>query len=65
MAIILKNKGFIAKTKKDAEVYHHWKKSDVKGLFDAVCNPGLSRCESELFEKTEHDRLCKVCKIHI
>ena len=55
---------FIAKVKRNAKIYHHWEPVGV-GLYAAVCNPGLTRGKSELFEVKNKEQLCKVCQIHI
>jgi len=56
---------FKAKVRESARVYHYWRQTEAKGLFAAICNPGLQRASSELFEAQGSEALCKVCKIHL
>jgi len=56
---------FKAKVRESARVYHYWRQTEVKGLFATICNPGLQRASSELFETQGGEALCKVCKIHM
>lgn len=55
---------FKAKVNKSGKTYHFWKRTECRGLFAAICNPGLTRAGSELHETKSGDTLCKVCAIH-
>lgn len=61
----MKTSRFKAKVRPGARVYHYWKTTDTKGLYVSICNPGLTRCTSELHDIKQQDTMCKVCKIHI
>lgn len=54
---------FKAKVKKSGKRFHLWEPIDP-GLYAAICNPGLTRAKSELFEVSGTEVLCKVCDLH-
>lgn len=55
---------FKAKVKQNSDTYHFWRKTDHAGLFVAICNPGLTRATTELFDIRGSEVLCKVCQQH-
>jgi len=55
---------FKAKVRPNGKTYHISRKTDCKGLFVTICNPGLTRATSELHDVTGNETLCKVCRLH-
>lgn len=54
---------FKAKVKETGKRFHLWEPT-YAGLYAAICNPGLTRAKSELFDVANKEVLCKVCDLH-
>jgi len=59
---VIKIKGKIRVSKK---LCHYWVKGIEVGTVRALCNPGLVREKSSIFDAMPEDKLCKVCAIQM
>jgi hypothetical protein len=55
---------FKAKVSRSNSTFHFWEPGGNPFDYVAICNPGLIRAKSELFDARNKDKICKICAVH-